>query len=119
MLKLHAKHASASEAGDYFQVMFEEQADAEGSRYLLIQRQFEFPDEECCAIETEQPDVCGHFQIHSAVLERTRFQVWWSGGSESKADVAFETDDESYADIRRIMRIMIPQIEVRPNDKMC
>jgi hypothetical protein len=59
MLKLHARHASASEAGDYFQVMFEEQADAEGSRYLLIQRQFEFPDEECCAIETEQPDICG------------------------------------------------------------
>lgn len=119
MLKLHPSHASASEAGDYFQVMFEEQADAEGSRYLLIQRQFEFPDEECCAIETEQPDVCGHFQIQRAVLERARFQVWWSGGSKSKADVTFEADDESYADVRRIMRIMIPQIEVRPNDKMC
>ncbi len=119
MLKLHARRASASEAGDYFQVMFEERADAEDSRYLLIQRQFEFPDEDCCAIETEQPDVSGHFQIQRAVLERSRFQVWWSGGSECKADVTFETDDESYADISRMMRIMIPQVEVRSNDKMC
>ncbi len=99
--------------------MFEEQADAEGSRYFLIQRQFEFPDEDCCAIETEQPNICGHFQVQGALLERTRFQVWWSGGYESEADVTFETDDESYADICRVMRIMIPQIEIRPIDKMC
>jgi len=119
MLKLHARHASASEAGDYFQVLFEERADGEGSRYFLIQRQFEFPDEECCAIETELPDMCEHFEMHRAVLERSRFQVWWSGGSEVQADVTFETDGESYAEISRIMRIMIPQVEVRPDDKMC
>jgi hypothetical protein len=109
---LHARHASASEAGDYFQVIFEEEADAEGSRYLLIQRQFEFPDAGCCAVETEEPHLCGHFQIQRARLERTRFQVWWSGGSMPKADVTFETDDESYQDICRIMRIMVPQVQV-------
>lgn len=110
---LHARHASASEAGDYFQVIFEEEADAEDSRYLLIQRQFEFPDGGCCAVETEQPHVRGHFQIQRGVLERTRFQVWWSGGSEAKVDVTFETDDESYAGICRVMRIMIPQVQLK------
>jgi hypothetical protein len=119
MLKLHASHASASEAGDYFQVIFQEHEDVEDGRYLLIQRQFELPDEECCAIETELPDMCGHFEIRRAVLKRSRFQVWWSGESETQADVTFEADDESYADISRIMRIMIPQVEVRPDDKMC
>ncbi len=70
MFKLHAKQASASEAGDYFQVLFEEQAGAGAGRYLLIQRQFEFPEQECCYIETELPDMCGHFRVSRAVLAR-------------------------------------------------
>jgi hypothetical protein len=34
---------SASEAGDYFQVLFEEDVDNPEARYFLVQCQFEFP----------------------------------------------------------------------------
>ena len=48
------KHASASEAGDYYQVSFDDgdhyEANDVGGRHFLIQRQFEFPDDgtPCC-----------------------------------------------------------------------
>jgi hypothetical protein len=119
MFKLHARHASASEAGDYLQVLFEEKDQREDGRYLLVQRQFEFPDGGRCAIETELPEMCGHFRIRSAVLERARFQISWFGRLECQAEVTFDTDDESYADIRRIMATMIPELEVRLDEKMC
>src|SRR2546426_10727471 len=102
MFKLHAQCASASEAGDYFQVLFEEKDVAEDGRYFMVQRQFEFPDGGRCAIETELTDMCGHFLVRHAILERGRFQVSWVGKGESQAEIIFETNDESYADICRI-----------------
>jgi len=54
MIEKTFKHASASEAGDYYQVSFDDGDDYEakdiGGRYFLIQRQFEFPDDgtPCC-----------------------------------------------------------------------
>ena len=119
MFKLHAQHASASESGDYFQVLFEESDGVEDGRYFLIQRQFEFPDGERCAIETESPEMCGQFRVPRASLERGRFQISWMGRGESQAELTFETDDEGYADILRIMRIMLPELEIRPHEKKC
>jgi len=87
IFRLHAKHASASEAGDYFQVLFEETEQGEDSRYFLVQRQFEFPDGGCCAIETELPEMCGHYRIRRAVLERRRFQIWWLHREEIQAEI--------------------------------
>ena len=119
MFKLHAQHASASESGDYFQVLFEERDGVEDGRYFLVQRQFEFPDGGRCAIETELPEMRGHFRVPRASLERGRLQISWVGGGEGQAELTFETDDETYADICRIMRIMIPEIEIRPHENMC
>jgi hypothetical protein len=119
MFKLHAQHASASESGDYFQVLFEERDGVEDGRYFLVQRQFEFPDEGRCAIETEVPEMCGHFRVLRASLERARFLMSWIARGESQAEMTFETDDESYAEICRIMRIMIPEVEILPHEAKC
>jgi hypothetical protein len=116
---LHAQHASASEAGEYFQVLFEERGGVEAGRYFLVQRQFEFPDGGRCAIEIELPEMCGHFRVRRASLERGRFQISWIGCGESQAEMTFETDDESYADICRTMRIMIPELEFKADEKKC
>jgi hypothetical protein len=49
MIEKTFKHASASEADDYYQVSFDDGNDDEAKnisgRYFLIQRQFEFPDD--------------------------------------------------------------------------
>jgi hypothetical protein len=114
MFKLHAEYAEASESGDYFQVLFEEKQEAEDGRYFLLQRQFEFSDEHQCAIETEMPEMCGHFRVQRAVLERGRLQISWIGRGETQAEITFATNDESYANICRVMRIMIPEVGFNP-----
>jgi hypothetical protein len=71
-MRFHAKHVSAAEAGDYCQVLF--QAEDPGdiatnsppgldSPYVLIQRQFETPDDGCYYIETRDHGYIGHYQL--------------------------------------------------------
>jgi len=45
--------------------MFEAEQDSDNpnSPYLLIQRQFEDPDEDWCYIETHDEKYCGHFPL--------------------------------------------------------
>ena len=114
MFNLHAEYALASESGDYFQVLFEESLGAEDGRYFLLQRQFEFPDDRRCAIETEMAEMCGHFRLRRAVLERARLEISWIGRGETEAEITFETDDESYANICRIMRMIVPEVCISP-----
>jgi hypothetical protein len=51
------KHAAASEAGDYYQLSFDDGDDYDakdiGGRYFLIQRQFEFPDDGTYYLESD------------------------------------------------------------------
>jgi hypothetical protein len=110
MFKLHAEFAQGSESGDYFQVLFEEREGAADGRYFLLQRQFELPDNRECAIETEVPEMCGHFRVQRAVLERDHLKISWIGRGETQAEITFATDEESYANICRIMCIMIPEL---------
>ena len=61
-MQFHANHVSTSTfAGDYYQAMFEadEQADRPHAPYLLIQRQFEDPDEHLCYVETHDKSTSG------------------------------------------------------------
>ena len=72
MIERTFKHASASEAGDYYQVSFDDGDDYEAgdidNRYLPIQRQFEFPDGGTYYLESDDSRLCGHFKIRAATL---------------------------------------------------
>jgi len=59
-------------AVDYYQAMFEaeQEADDPGSPYLLIQRQFENPDDDLCYVATHDENYIGHF-----VLRRVEFTL--------------------------------------------
>ena len=59
MIEKIFKHASASEACDYYQVSFDDDDDTEGidGRYLLIQRQFEFADGRLLLFGKRRPQV--------------------------------------------------------------
>ena len=63
----HANYISASVSGDgdYYQATFEAEQDTDeaDSPYLLIQRQFEDPDDNWCYIETHDEKYCGHFLL--------------------------------------------------------
>lgn len=110
MLTLFAQHASISEEGDYFQVLFEERRDEEGVPYLLIQRQFEDEDDESCYVESQDEELIGHFDVLSASLEPRRFLL--SVNQRLVADVALDITEPELYELERILRILIPELEV-------
>ena len=66
-MHFHANYVSTSVSGDgdYYQAMFEAEQDSDDpdSPYLLIQRQFEDPDDHWCYVETHDEKYCGHFLL--------------------------------------------------------
>src|SRR6201987_5849283 len=66
-MHFHANYVSTSVFGDgdYAQATFEVEQDTDDpdSPYLLIQRQFEDPDDNWCYIETHDEKYCGHFLL--------------------------------------------------------
>lgn len=120
MLKFHANCVSATQSGDYFQVLFEEEYDIEESfdiekEYFLIQRQFEFPDKGECYIENRDESYIGHYRIKYAELEKNRFYLEIQRSEKNKIEIFFHTSDHNYMEIKRVMSIMIPELVVNPN----
>jgi hypothetical protein len=116
MLTICAHHAWASEAGDYFQVALKERRDDEGSPYLLIQRQFEEEDRDVCYVETHDEEFVGHFRIRSARLGRRRCRMAMNQALE--ADVTLDVNERTFREIKRVLRIMIPHLQVNEEEAL-
>jgi hypothetical protein len=110
-IRLDNVSASDSESGDYFQVLFEAK-EHDDSGYVLIQRQFEDPDGGLCYVETHDENYIGHCKVARASLARSRFWLELRRARAAELEVMFEATDQEYGDVERIMRLMIPGLEV-------
>ena len=93
MIRMEFSSVSASEAGDYFQVLFEDDEGKLELNYFLLQCQFEDPLDEGFYIESTNTQLCGHVKIETAVLsshslrleipstEWKNIQIEFAGGS--------------------------------------
>jgi len=95
-MKFHVRHVSASEAGDYYQVLFQErypdvEQDSPEEKYLLIQRQFEMPDDGRVYVETHDEDSIGHFKVLKAKLNPKCFTLTLSRRGSASIEVEFDT----------------------------
>jgi hypothetical protein len=104
-------HVSATEAGEGFQVLFERAPDSDEG-YVLVQRHFEFPDGAECYVETEDREFCGHFRIRGARLSSNQFQMTLGIKPERRIAVLFDATDSVYAEVERVLQIMIPEIVI-------
>jgi hypothetical protein len=109
--ELRCEHVSASEAGDGFQVLFEKAPDGDEG-YVIVQRHFESPDKGQCYLETDDPEFCGHFRIQSAHLSRNQFQITVDSEPVKEITVLFSATDPVYVEVRRVLQIMIPGINI-------
>ncbi|SRR5260370_22878208 len=101
------EYVSSSETWDYVQVLFADTHEDDGV-YLLIQRQFEFPDPGECYVETRDLEFCRHYVIRNAQLSRNRFRFSCDRGPAKQVTVSFEADELAYSEAERILRLMIP-----------
>ena len=113
-MRIRLERAEAAEAGDYYQVLFEDLRDEEDAEktYVLIQRQFEFPDGGVCYVESHDHDYIGDAKVKRATLGRNRLLLELRRRRGARIEVEFETSERNFREIVRIMRIMIPAIRL-------
>ena len=102
---MHFNVASASEAGDYYQVLFEEEADSPSARYFLIQRQFEFPYEGFY-IETDHIEFCGHFDVDAATLSSRWLRLEMPNTRWQSIQIVFKVDQVGYEELAHVLSII-------------
>ena len=106
MIQMRFNSVSASEAGDYLQVLFEEEADNLEAGYFLVQRQFEFPDEGEVYIESTDTRLCGHFAVKAAALSRQRFRLEMPSTNWHVIEIQFATDQAGYEELEGALATM-------------
>ena len=113
-MRFHAPHVSASANGDYYQLWLgpdeseEEDADPNEVRgpYLIVQRDFEMPDDGGCYIETDNESYVGHFPLRLIELSPTRLSFEIVRKSNNHVDVSFTLDPSEFEEVRRIVEII-------------
>ena len=113
-MQFHANHVSVSTfADDYFQVMFEAEEDAEDSDspYLLIQRQFEDPEDELCYIETHDKKYIGHFILRRVEFTLHGLSIELNRRNGNLLSVTFTMAPSDFNEASRVMKIISGEIE--------
>jgi hypothetical protein len=112
-MRFHANYVSASVAGDYYQVMFEAEQDSDNpdSRYLLIQRQFEDPDDDCCYIETQDENYIGHFPLRRIAFTPRNLSIELGRPRDNLVTVTFALAASDFEEASRVLRIISGEID--------
>lgn len=110
MIEKTFKHASAAEAGDYYQVSFDDDDDDDpdsiDGRYLLIQRQFEFPDDDSYYLESDDNRLCGHVKVRAVTLSSGFLSIDLLADECTTLRIRFGISQHDFEEFERIVRIM-------------
>jgi hypothetical protein len=111
-MRFHANHVSTSVDGDYYAAMFaEEDTDDSDLPYLIIQRQFEEPEDETCYIETHDQKYSSHFLVRRIEFTPQSLLVEFDRPSDNLIGVTFHMEPPEFAAASRVMKIIGGEIE--------
>jgi hypothetical protein len=114
-MHFHANYVSTSVFGDddYYQATFEAEHDADDpdSPYLLIQRQFEDPDDHSCYIETHDENYCGHFRLRRVAFTPQKLSIELDRPRDNFVSVTFAMVATEFAEASQVIKIISGEIE--------
>jgi hypothetical protein len=112
-MRFHANHVSTSISGDYYQALFELSEDASDpdSPYLLVQRQFEDPDDDQCYIETHDEKYIGHFRLRRIEFAPNRILIEIDRARDNLVDVGLSMAASDFEEAARVVKIISGEIE--------
>ena len=114
-MHFHANYVSTSVFGDgdYYQAAFEAEQDTDdpSSPYLLIQRQFEDPDDDLCYIETHDEKYRGHFLLRRVDFTPQRLSIELDRPSDNLISVTFAMMATEFAEASEVVKIITGEIE--------
>ena len=107
-VQFHANHVSASDDGDYYQVLFEAVPDSTDSEspYLVIQRQFEDPDGNRCYVETHDENYIGHFRMRRIDLSVSPILLEIDRPKANVVEVSFAIASSDFEQVARVVGII-------------
>ena len=109
-MNFHANYVSTSVFGDgdYYQAAFEAEEDTDDpfSPYLLIQRQFEDPDDNLCYIETHDEKYCGHFLLRSVDFTPRKLSLELDRPRDNFVSVTFAIMETEFAEVSQVVKII-------------
>lgn len=79
---------------------------------MLLQWHFEEPGGDLCYLETHDEDYIGHFKIQRARLEHNLSRLELPRREAADVEVTFKATKKEYDQLVRMLRIMMPRIEV-------
>ena len=93
--------------------MFEAEQDTDdlGSPYLLIQRQFEDPDDNWCYIETHDEKYCGHFLLCHVDFSTQKLSIEIDRPRDNVISVSFAMTATEFAEASQVVKIISGEIE--------
>jgi len=113
-MRFHANYVSTSVSGDYYHAMFEAEQDSDDvdSPYLLIQRQFEDPDDDWCYIETHDKNYIGHFHLRCVEFTPQNLSIEFDRPGDNLVSVTFVMAASDFEDTSRVVKIISGEIEL-------
>jgi hypothetical protein len=114
-MHFHANYVSTSVfgGGDYYQATFEAEQDSDDpdSPYLLIQRQFEDPDDYPCYIETHDEKYRGHFLLRRVDLTPQKLSIELDRPRDNFVSVTFTMLATEFAEASQVVKIISGEID--------
>jgi hypothetical protein len=112
-VRFHANHVSASVSGDYYQALFEVNTDSADSNspYLLIQRQFEMPDDDECYVETHNEEYIGHFCLRRFEFNHNGIYIEIDRSRDQSIQVTFAITPAEFDEVSAVLKIISGEIE--------
>ena len=81
------------------------------SPYLLIQRQFEDPDDDRCYIETHDEKYCGHFLLRRVDFTPQKLSIELNRPRDNFVSVTFAMAATEFAEASQVVKIISGEIE--------
>ena len=107
-MNFHANYVSTSVFGDgdYYQATFEAEQDTDDpdSPYLLIQRQFEDPDDNLCYIEMHDEKYCGYFLLRRVGFKPQKLSIELDRQRDNLVSVTFAMAATEFAEASQVER---------------
>ena len=110
MHKFNFKEVSITIEGDYYQVIFDDGYDQDDEPYVMIQRQFEIPDEGKLYFESLDESLIGHHLIKSASLSSEILTLQGGTGGLLDVEIKFKASKKTYLELVHALNDMIPNI---------
>lgn len=122
-MQFHAEKVVGSEAGDYFQLYFgpEDDDSLENSRepqgpYLLVQREFEWAEDDLCYVESDDEEYIGNFSVRIIEFSRVRFELEINRATMNRVVVTYELSESEFSAVQRIGLIVLGVRNPEPPD---